>query len=86
MLEISLFNLLLFVNLYTHVINYSIFFSSFFLDPSRIGKPRAQVATQLLMELNSDVKGDYIEETCIPWTCYCDVLPINLIFLLFYLR
>jgi amyloid beta precursor protein binding protein 1 len=37
---------------------------SFFLDHNRIGKPRAHVATQLLMELNADVKGDYIEETC----------------------
>ncbi|XP_032792301.2 NEDD8-activating enzyme E1 regulatory subunit [Daphnia magna] len=38
--------------------------NNFFLDHSKIGKPRAHVATQLLMELNSDVKGDYIEETC----------------------
>jgi len=37
---------------------------SFFLDPSKIGKPRAQVATQLLMELNPDVKGNFIEESC----------------------
>lgn len=37
---------------------------SFFLDHTKIGKPRAHVATQLLMELNPDVKGDYIEETC----------------------
>jgi amyloid beta precursor protein binding protein 1 len=39
-------------------------FTSFFLDHTKIGKPRAHVATQLLMELNADVKGDYIEETC----------------------
>ncbi len=43
---------------------YGISFCSFFLDSSKIGKPRAQVATQLLMELNPDVKGDYIEESC----------------------
>ena len=39
-------------------------FNSFFLDHTKIGKPRAHVATQLLMEMNPDVKGDYIEETC----------------------
>jgi len=38
--------------------------NNFFLDHTKIGKPRAHVATQLLMELNLDVKGDYIEETC----------------------
>jgi len=38
--------------------------NNFFLDHTKIGKPRAHVATKLLMELNLDVKGDYIEETC----------------------
>ncbi len=28
-------------------------------------QPRAQVATELLLELNEDVSGDYIEEVCI---------------------
>lgn len=27
-----------------------------------MGKSRAQVATQMLLELNSDVRGDYIDE------------------------
>ncbi|XP_016841229.1 NEDD8-activating enzyme E1 regulatory subunit [Nasonia vitripennis] len=36
--------------------------SNFFLDADSAGKSRAQVATQLLLELNSDVRGDYIDE------------------------
>ncbi|XP_014218170.1 NEDD8-activating enzyme E1 regulatory subunit [Copidosoma floridanum] len=36
--------------------------SNFFLDAESAGKSRAQVATQLLLELNSDVRGDYIDE------------------------
>ncbi|XP_076766314.1 nedd8-activating enzyme E1 regulatory subunit APP-BP1 [Xylocopa sonorina] len=34
----------------------------FFLETENIGKSRAQVATQMLLELNSDVRGDYIDE------------------------
>uniref|UniRef100_A0A1E1X2X7 NEDD8-activating enzyme E1 regulatory subunit n=1 Tax=Amblyomma aureolatum TaxID=187763 RepID=A0A1E1X2X7_9ACAR len=37
--------------------------SNFFLDSASIGKPRAQAATLLLMELNPDVQGDFVEET-----------------------
>ncbi|KAK9499289.1 hypothetical protein O3M35_002346 [Rhynocoris fuscipes] len=36
--------------------------ANFFLEIDSIGKPRAQVATQLLVELNPDVKGDYVDE------------------------
>ncbi|CAG5097669.1 Similar to Nae1: NEDD8-activating enzyme E1 regulatory subunit (Rattus norvegicus) [Cotesia congregata] len=36
--------------------------ANFFLDSESFGKSRAQVATQMLVELNSDVKGDYIDE------------------------
>lgn len=35
---------------------------SFFLDVESCGKSRAQVATQLLLELNPDVRGDYVDE------------------------
>jgi amyloid beta precursor protein binding protein 1 len=35
---------------------------SFFLDAESYGKSRAQVATQLLLELNPDVRGDYVDE------------------------
>ena len=35
---------------------------SFFLDADSAGKSRAQVTTQLLLELNPDVRGDYIDE------------------------
>lgn len=37
-------------------------FISFFLDVDSCGKSRAQVATQLLLELNPDVRGDYVDE------------------------
>ncbi|XP_023240280.1 NEDD8-activating enzyme E1 regulatory subunit-like [Centruroides sculpturatus] len=37
--------------------------NNFFLDKESIGKSRAQVATQYLLELNSDVRGDCFEET-----------------------
>nr|XP_002124435.1 NEDD8-activating enzyme E1 regulatory subunit-like [Ciona intestinalis] len=36
--------------------------NNFFLDPSAIGQLKAKVATELLLELNPDVKGDYTEE------------------------
>ncbi|XP_024943494.1 NEDD8-activating enzyme E1 regulatory subunit isoform X2 [Cephus cinctus] len=36
--------------------------SSFFLDSESISKSRAQVATQMLLELNPDVRGDYVDE------------------------
>ncbi|KAK0094715.1 hypothetical protein PV326_010216 [Microctonus aethiopoides] len=36
--------------------------ANFFLDADSVGKSRAQVATQMLLELNSDVRGDYIDE------------------------
>lgn len=35
---------------------------SFFLENESIGLSRAQVATQCLLELNPDVRGDYIDE------------------------
>ncbi|KAG5872635.1 hypothetical protein JTB14_003723 [Gonioctena quinquepunctata] len=37
--------------------------SNFFLDSDSIGLSRAQVATQCLLELNPDVRGDYIDES-----------------------
>lgn len=37
--------------------------NNFFLEKESIGKSRAQVATQYLLELNSDVRGDCFEET-----------------------
>ncbi|KAG7209174.1 hypothetical protein KM043_015312 [Ampulex compressa] len=36
--------------------------ASFFLEADSVGKSRAQVATQMLLELNPDVRGDYIDE------------------------
>ncbi|XP_043514722.1 NEDD8-activating enzyme E1 regulatory subunit [Frieseomelitta varia] len=36
--------------------------ANFFLETDSVGKSRAQVATQMLLELNSDVRGDYIDE------------------------
>lgn len=38
------------------------FVFSFFLDVENIGKSRAEIATQLLLELNPDVHGDYVDE------------------------
>uniref|UniRef100_A0A8D8Y056 NEDD8-activating enzyme E1 regulatory subunit n=1 Tax=Cacopsylla melanoneura TaxID=428564 RepID=A0A8D8Y056_9HEMI len=35
---------------------------SFFLDVDSIGKSRAQVATQLLLEMNADCQGDFVDE------------------------
>uniref|UniRef100_A0A6B0VCF8 NEDD8-activating enzyme E1 regulatory subunit n=1 Tax=Ixodes ricinus TaxID=34613 RepID=A0A6B0VCF8_IXORI len=37
--------------------------NNFFLDKDSIGKPRAQTATKLLLELNPDVQGDFVDET-----------------------
>lgn len=37
--------------------------TNFFLDVDSVGKPRALIATQLLLELNPDVKGDYVDES-----------------------
>ncbi|XP_018574459.1 NEDD8-activating enzyme E1 regulatory subunit [Anoplophora glabripennis] len=37
--------------------------SNFFLENDSIGLSRAQVATQCLLELNPDVRGDYIDES-----------------------
>ncbi|XP_071816932.1 NEDD8-activating enzyme E1 regulatory subunit-like [Apostichopus japonicus] len=37
--------------------------NNFFLERSSIGCSRGQAAMELLTEMNSDVKGDYIEET-----------------------
>ncbi|XP_066589037.1 NEDD8-activating enzyme E1 regulatory subunit [Prorops nasuta] len=36
--------------------------ANFFLDVDSVGKSRAQTATQMLLELNPDVRGDYIDE------------------------
>ena len=36
--------------------------NNFFLDKDSIGKSRAQVATEFLLELNKDVNGDFVEE------------------------
>uniref|UniRef100_A0AAR5P3F2 NEDD8-activating enzyme E1 regulatory subunit n=1 Tax=Dendroctonus ponderosae TaxID=77166 RepID=A0AAR5P3F2_DENPD len=36
---------------------------NFFLEYESVGLPRAQIATQCLLELNPDVRGDYIDET-----------------------
>ncbi|KMQ89348.1 nedd8-activating enzyme e1 regulatory subunit-like protein [Lasius niger] len=35
---------------------------NFFLEADSVGKSRAQVATEILLELNPDVTGDYIDE------------------------
>lgn len=37
--------------------------NNFFLSNNSIGKNRAQAATELLQELNSDVSGNFVEET-----------------------
>uniref|UniRef100_Q7SXP2-2 Isoform 2 of NEDD8-activating enzyme E1 regulatory subunit n=1 Tax=Danio rerio TaxID=7955 RepID=Q7SXP2-2 len=37
--------------------------NNFFLSSSAIGKNRAQAATELLQELNSDVSGNFVEES-----------------------
>lgn len=44
------------------IVHLNKFFTSFFLDAESVGKSRAQVATQMLLELNPDVRGDYIDE------------------------
>ncbi|EGI68549.1 NEDD8-activating enzyme E1 regulatory subunit [Acromyrmex echinatior] len=36
--------------------------TNFFLETDSVGKSRAQVATQMLLEMNPDVTGDYIDE------------------------
>lgn len=36
---------------------------SFFLEDDSIGLTRASVATKCLLELNPDVRGDYIDES-----------------------
>ncbi|XP_046411333.1 NEDD8-activating enzyme E1 regulatory subunit isoform X1 [Neodiprion fabricii] len=36
--------------------------ANFFLDSESVGKSRAEIATQVLLELNSDVRGDYVDE------------------------
>uniref|UniRef100_A0A8D8Y2J9 NEDD8-activating enzyme E1 regulatory subunit n=1 Tax=Cacopsylla melanoneura TaxID=428564 RepID=A0A8D8Y2J9_9HEMI len=36
--------------------------TNFFLDVDSIGKSRAQVATQLLLEMNADCQGDFVDE------------------------
>jgi amyloid beta precursor protein binding protein 1 len=43
--------------------NHVIFNFSFFIESDSIGLSRAQVATQNLLELNPDVRGDYIDES-----------------------
>ncbi|PSN45360.1 NEDD8-activating enzyme E1 regulatory subunit [Blattella germanica] len=35
---------------------------NFFLDSDSYGKSRAEISTQLLLELNPDVRGDYVDE------------------------
>lgn len=35
--------------------------SNFFVDAQSLGSLRAEVTTRLLLEMNSDVKGDYLE-------------------------
>ncbi|XP_038070147.1 NEDD8-activating enzyme E1 regulatory subunit-like [Patiria miniata] len=37
--------------------------NNFFLDKDSLGKSRAQITTELLLELNSDVRGDFVEES-----------------------
>ncbi|XP_071784936.1 NEDD8-activating enzyme E1 regulatory subunit-like [Asterias amurensis] len=37
--------------------------NNFFLDKDSIGKSRAQATTEFLLELNSDVRGDFVEES-----------------------
>ena len=49
--------------IFSYVVVYDVFCCSFFLDSESIGKPRALIATQLLLELNQDVKGDYVDES-----------------------
>ena len=36
--------------------------NNFFLDEDSIGQPRGSVACNLLLEMNNDVKGDFLEE------------------------
>lgn len=51
-----------FVLLGNNYIMFSFRKCSFFLEKSSIGCSRGQAAMELLTEMNSDVKGDYIEE------------------------
>ncbi|KAF4517774.1 hypothetical protein B566_EDAN002979 [Ephemera danica] len=37
--------------------------SNFFLDAESLGKSRAEVATHMLLELNPDVRGDFVDES-----------------------
>ncbi|XP_055376297.1 nedd8-activating enzyme E1 regulatory subunit [Condylostylus longicornis] len=38
--------------------------TNFFLEPTYVGLPKAKCCMQLLRELNPDVNGDYIDESC----------------------
>lgn len=49
--------------MYSSSVNPFPWFSSFFLDPDSIGQPRGEITTQLLLELNPDVRGDAIDES-----------------------
>ena len=55
----KVFSLIFIINQYFSIVFFNF---SFFLEKSSIGKSRAQVAKELLQELNSDVKGDFVEE------------------------
>lgn len=50
---------------YPHIFYNFIYFSfrSFFLDTDSLGKSRAEVATRILLELNPDVRGDFVDES-----------------------
>uniref|UniRef100_A0A8C7DSW8 NEDD8-activating enzyme E1 regulatory subunit n=1 Tax=Oncorhynchus kisutch TaxID=8019 RepID=A0A8C7DSW8_ONCKI len=39
--------------------------NNFFLSNNSIGRNRAQAATELLQELNTDVSGNFVEEVCV---------------------
>ena len=45
---------------------YLLYKPSFFLTKDSIGQSRAQVAADLLQELNTDVRGDFVEEVNFP--------------------
>jgi hypothetical protein len=53
--------LMLFIYLFIYLFLF-IYFCSFFLPSDCLGQSRAQVATELLAELNDDVTGNFVEE------------------------
>lgn len=49
--------------------------NNFFLEPTSLGKPRAEEVAKYLLELNSDVKGEAIVQVSLAVLLLCDPYP-----------